>query len=235
MQSMIFVMDVSVFFRILNTTAWRMDTPALFGQFHIIASLSAAAAAVAAAVLFARRINDSDNPCRILIRVLCITGWALAILEVYKQLFLFYVVNDGAYDWWFFPFQLCSVPMYLCILLPLVRGRLRSSFLTFMCGYTFISTAAALIYPEDILRPYLSLTVHGFVWHGLLLFISLLVILTGRADASAKGLLSRMISARIPLRRRRFIRLFTVTDRRSFLLTVYRAVRLRLLTRSRLQ
>ena len=182
-------MENSLFLALLNMTAWRMDAPLLFGAFHIAAALITAAAAVGSAVFFARRASSSCSTESSLVRTLSVTGWILAILEIYKQLFLFHVVNGGAYDWWFFPFQLCSVPMYLCILLPFTRGGLRGTFLTFMGGYTFISAAATLVFPEDILRPYVSLTIHGFVWHGLLLFISLLILLTGSADSSPRGLL----------------------------------------------
>ena len=186
---MIFVMENSIISEILNTTAWMMDAPPLFGGFHIAASLSAVFAALAAAALFARRVNADSDKKRALVRVLSFTGWVLVFLEIYKQLFLYFIVNNGAYDWWFFPFQLCSVPMYLCILLPLTGGRMRDTFLTFMGGYTFISAVATLVYPEDLLRSYTSLTIHGFVWHGILLFISLLILMTGAFDASPGGLL----------------------------------------------
>ena len=180
---MIFVMESKIT-DILNMTAWRMDTPQLFGSFHITASLMAAALAVIAAVSFSRRSAAEKNNRRIL----AATGWILIILEVYKQCFLYFIVNDGAFDFWFFPFQLCSVPMYLCVLLPAVKPKARVILMTFMGGYTFVSAVAALIYPEDILRPYIALTVHGFIWHGLLLFISLLILLTGCMDPGAKGL-----------------------------------------------
>lgn len=168
---------------ILNMTAWKMTAPELFGSFHIIASLAAAAFAVLLASSVSKRKHVNT------VRVLAVTGWILVILEIWKQFFLFYIVNNGAYDWWYFPFQLCSVPMYLCILLPVVSKRHRRTFMTFLGGYTFVSAVATLIYPEDILRSYTALTVHGFVWHGLLLFISLVVLLTGSADTSAHGLL----------------------------------------------
>ena len=32
--------------------------------------------------------------------------------ELVKQILLF-INNDCTYDWWYFPFQLCSIPMYL--------------------------------------------------------------------------------------------------------------------------
>jgi len=186
---MIFVMENNFIFDMLTMTARRMDAPPLFGSFHIAAALAAAFAAIVCAVIFSERIAASPHPEKALIKVLSSAGWLLVILEVYKQLFLYFIVNGGAFDLWFFPFQLCSVPMYLCILLPFVKGHVRSTFLTFMSGYTFISAAAALIYPEDFLRPYVSLTVHGFLWHGILLFISLLIMICKAADPSAKGLL----------------------------------------------
>ena len=181
-KSIIFVMK-DIIMPLLNMTSWRMDAPKLFGSFHFIASLAAAIIAAVFAVSVSKRKDIKT------VRVLAIAGWILVILEIWKQLFLFYIVNNGAYDWWYFPFQLCSVPMYLCMLLPWTGKRRRKTYLTFIGGYTFISAVAALIYPEDILRSYTALTVHGFIWHGLLLFISLVVLLTGSADASARGLL----------------------------------------------
>ena len=173
----------------------------LFGGYHIILTIVSVLAAVMAAWFAARFVPggassggvvagvDPKNSKRRLDMVLLLTGMLLAMLETFKQIYLYFSSGSSAYDWWYFPFQLCSVPMYLCILLPFVKSGLRSSFLTFMSGYTFVSAAAALVYPEDFLRPFITLTAHGFIWHGLLLFISLLIIFTGAADASFKGLL----------------------------------------------
>ncbi len=186
-QCMIFVMK-EFLMPLLNMTAWRMEAPRLFGAFHIAAAVITAAAAVLLASFFAKRVMNAEDPDKRLVKILTVTGAVLAVLEVYKQLFLFYIVNGGTYDWWYFPFQLCSVPMYLCVLLPAMAPRAQRVILTFMGGYTFISAAAALIYPEDILRTYTALTLHGFIWHGILLFISLLILITGRAGTSAKAL-----------------------------------------------
>lgn len=173
---------------LLNMTAWRMDTPQLFGAFHIAASVITAAVAAALAVFFARRVMDADEPFKRLVKILSAAGVVFVLLEIYKQFFLYYIVNGEVYDWWFFPFQLCSVPMYLCILLPAMVPAAQRVFMTFMGGYTFVSAVATLIYPEDILRSYSALTLHGFIWHGLLLFISLLILLTGRAGTSVRML-----------------------------------------------
>jgi len=166
---------------ILSMTAWRMETPELFGGLHILMMCAMVISAAVAAALTTGRSRSSDSSDSMLTRVLAASGWILLALELYKQLFLFYIVNDGAYDWWYFPFQLCSVPIYLCISLPFIHGRLRGAVMTFLAGYTLVSALAALIYPQDFLRPYITLTMHGFIWHGILIYISLTVILSGAA------------------------------------------------------
>ena len=174
--------------KFLNQCAWRMETPELFGSFHIISSVLAVLMALLLAYCVRRSIRIyasadhearhvrgcSDDPLarRHLIRVLVAAGWVLILMEIFKQFFLYYIVNGGSYDWWYFPFQLCSVPMYLCVLLPFTKGKIQDAFLTFMAGYTLLSAAAALVYPQDMLRSYTALTIHGFVWHGILIFIS---------------------------------------------------------------
>lgn len=175
----------------------------LFGTVHIIASLTAAASASAAAAFVTGRLKTAEKSCRTgtsgdsgqsvtakdnkrkTVRVLAVCGWLLAALEICKQFCLLQSGEGGAYDWWYFPFQLCSVPMYLCILLPLVRARVRRAFLSFMSGYTFISAVAALLYPEDFMNAGGMLAVHGFLWHGMLLFISLLIMMDRAMDTEA--------------------------------------------------
>lgn len=169
-----------------------MDVQPVFSVFHIITSLACIILAVLLARFIAIRLSDicydmNNQGRKIIIRILSGCGWFLLITEIWKQLFIFYIVNDGVYDFWFIPFQLCSVPMYLCILLPFVSQRLQRTFLSFMASYTFISAICTFIYPEDLLRPYLLLTLHGFIWHGILMFISLLIVFSGLADLSSFG------------------------------------------------
>ena len=93
-------------------------TPRLFGAVHLTLSAAAVLLAVFCA-LRAKRLSAAGR-----LRLISMCGWGLVVLEAYKQLFLFFVVNGRHYDWWFFPFQLCSVPMYMCILMPLLCGKL---------------------------------------------------------------------------------------------------------------
>ena len=51
-------------------------------------------------------------------KVLFFIGIFLLTSEILKQLLLTFVVNNGHYNLWYFPFQLCSLPMYLLVLYP---------------------------------------------------------------------------------------------------------------------
>jgi len=165
----------------MSRIAWIIEKPELFGELHIFLATLYICFAVFLARLAARLSYDDR------IKILSASGWILLASEVFKQIYIYKVVNGGFYDYWFIPFQLCSVPMYLCILLPVLKGKYRETALTFMLGYTFISAVATFIYPEDILRPHMLLTIHGFDWHAILLFISLTIGFSGMADLSLKG------------------------------------------------
>lgn len=167
----------------LKMVSWRMYTPQILGFVHAYSFIGIIFISIFAAVM-AGRMSEKKR-----LRLLTILGWVMVIMEIFKQLFYFFIVNDGAYDFWLLPFQLCSVPMYMCVLLPFVKKKTRDTLLTFMAGFTFVSAMAALIYPADMLKPYIVLTAHGFIWHGILLFISLLIGISGMGDFTWKGFL----------------------------------------------
>ena len=103
-------------------------------------------------------------------------------------IFLYYVVNQEKYDWWYFPFQLCSLPMYFCLLLPLVKNRkLQLIILTFMQDFNLLGGIMALAEPSGLLHPYWFLTMHGLLWHILLIFIGLFIGFSHESDSSFTG------------------------------------------------
>ncbi|MBS6644178.1 MAG: YwaF family protein [Clostridiaceae bacterium] len=170
--------------QLLDKTAWPMNTPALFSPFH----LAAACSGILLALLAAKKLKHCTEA--VFYRILAGCGIVLGASELYKQCFLYYVVNEGRYDWWYFPFQLCSIPMYFCLLLPFIRSqKLKKIVLTFMQDFNLLGGAMALAYPEGFLHPYWVLTLHGFIWHSMLVFLGLFIGFSGRADNSTRGYL----------------------------------------------
>ena len=168
--------------RFLQATAWPMKAPAMVGPFHI----GMMALCIAVPYLAVRLFPCSRVQAR---RRLFLIGIVLAVMEIYKQLFYYAVVNHMHYDWWFFPFQLCSMAMYLCLILPLTRGRLRDAIQTFLFDFSLPGALLALWFPEDMLRPYWTMTLHGFLWHGLLVYIAFMVYQAGLVRNDRRGFL----------------------------------------------
>lgn len=158
----------------LEATAWPMTPPAPYSAFHLLF----AAVGITAAVFLAWRLRRlSRNRLNV---ILFIVGALLTASEGYKQLFLYEIVNHGHYDWWYFPFQLCSLPMYLCLILPFA-GRFNQLLCTFMGSYNLMGAFMVFLDPSDLMHPYWTLTIHGFLWHILVIFAGFVLAFSGMA------------------------------------------------------
>lgn len=169
--------------KLLEATAYKMSfLPEAYGFFHLAFFVGSLVFGFLLAFLL-RRISDCRKD-----RLLLTLGLLLAVSEVYKQLFLYFVENKGSYDWWYFPFQLCSLPMYLCLFVPFLKnGRLKTGFYTFLCTFNLLGGIMAFVEPSGLIHPYWTWTMHSFLWHSVIIFIGFFVWLSGRADLSLRG------------------------------------------------
>lgn len=140
----------------------------------------------------ASKSRSSPAPAPGLVLLAC--GLILMAGEIYKQLFLYEVVNEGAYDWWYFPFQLCSTPMYLCLAFPfLPRGRCRQTAAVYLQSFGFLGGVMALLEPSGLMHPYWTLTLHGLVWHIFLIFIACYCTASGLAGRDRRHFVSALL------------------------------------------
>jgi uncharacterized membrane protein YwaF len=159
--------------KLLEATAWEMNPPPAYGVFH----LSFTFIGVFICILFARKLrNLSERGHKI---VLGSVGGFLALTEIYKQLFYCFYMSNNTYVWWIFPFQLCSVPMYLCIIAIFLKpGPVRNGVYGFMTTYNLLGGIMAFIEPSGITHGYWTLTLHAYIWHMLLIFIGVYLIMS---------------------------------------------------------
>lgn len=172
----------------LKWTAWPMTAPSLYGPFHLIFFLAGTILALLAAWFL--RVPDSTLKFH---QILVLTGLILIVGELYKQLMNFSIVNEQNYDWWIFPFQLCSLPMYLCPLLPLIHNPKRHRILcTFLLDFNMMGAIATFIDPSGIFHSYWTLTLHGIIWHLILIFIGFFILFSHQADLTHQGFFSTL-------------------------------------------
>ena len=159
----------------IQWTAREMEKPAPYGLFHILMTLGLLALAVSGAWLL-RNTNEKQN--RI---VLGVTGGLLLLAEVYK--IAFHMVHPAGWGCWgVFPFQLCSVPMYLSLICALSKSKKLDSWLyEFMFAVNMFGGIMAFLEPSGILHEYITLTLHAYMWHMALIFLGLYLYMSKRA------------------------------------------------------
>lgn len=94
--------------------------------------------------------------------------------EVIKQLVLTFYVGKGSYQWFCFPFQLCSIPMYLCVIAGITKNeRLYDACCGFLATFGLLGGVCAFIDTSGFQYTVMPLTVYSYVWHILLILIGI--------------------------------------------------------------
>ena len=159
-----------------ESIAVTMPEPASYGAFHIIYTLSSFAICILAAWKL-RKVNDKTARW-----ITFSVGLVLSLSEVFKQFFYYFAMSEtNRYSWGDFPFQLCSVPLCLCLIAPWLKpGKLQRGMYSFMVLYNLLGGAIAFTEPSGLLHDRVFLTCHSLIWHSLLVFIGLFLCFSNR-------------------------------------------------------
>ena len=124
--------------------------------------------------------------------------------EIWKQFTLTFAIGGGSYIWWYFPFQLCSIPMYILLAYPWLRGSsARKTLLMFLMCYCLLGGIAVFADTSGLHYPLKALTVHSYLWHILLIILGITAGITYirlLRSNEKKALFSRTLITAFPLR-----------------------------------
>ena len=175
-----------------ESVSWPMDPFPSYGAFHILYTVIGF---IVCGISAWKLRNFSEKTAR---RILFSIGLVLAVSELFKQLFYYFVMMENRYSWGDFPFQLCSIPMYLCLIVPWLKtGKLQRGMYSFMVLYNLLGGAISFVEPSGLLLDHWFLTIHACVWHMLLVFIGLFICFSkrgGNLQSDYKGATYTFIS-----------------------------------------
>jgi len=138
----------------------QMQTPTLYGWFHLLALAIVIGGAIIAAI---KMKNISERKLRV---ILIVFSAILLTFEVYKQLIFSYHSNWD-YQWYAFPFQFCSTPMYVGLVAGITKNkRFRDYLLAFLGTYGLFSGAAVMFYPSTVFIQTIGINIQTMVHHG---------------------------------------------------------------------
>jgi hypothetical protein len=169
---------------ILRILDVRMPQPTLYGWFHIVSLLLT----VAATVLLCRFAKEADKR-----KIVLTTAILVTVLEVYKQINFSFSYADGIrfdYQWYAFPFQFCSTPMYVGLLAGLTKqGKLHNAACAYLATYAVFAGICVMLYPSTVFVPQVGINIQTMVCHGSMIVIGAYLLFTGYVPLTHRTIL----------------------------------------------
>ena len=185
-------MQMNWFERVTNYLNYQIDTPHIFGAYHLLCI----ALVVCLTVFLCKKYRKCDDKT---FRTILFVSWAaMVLLEMYKQVnFSFSVSGEDAvwdYSWYAFPFQFCSMPIYV---LPLAifgkDGKARDAVLAFMATFSLFAGLTVYVYPEQVFISTLGIDIQTMVHHGLQVVLGIYITVRNKDRLGWKFLRSGIV------------------------------------------
>ena len=174
---------MEIWTRILQILDTQMTTPGLFGWFHLLWLGIVVAASLA---LGLRGHNRSFDNVRKIVLILSVVT---IVLEVYKQ--INYTFGDGssapAYQWYAFPWQFCSTPMYIGLVAGLTqKGKFHDALCAYLATFGMFAGMAVMLYPGDVFIGTVGINIQTMVCHGGMVVLGALLLASGHVKAELR-------------------------------------------------
>ena len=176
---------------VLKVLDTQIEEPACYGIFHIC---WLAAMLLATVYLCVFRKNDSAETVRKVVFGVALT---VIVLEVYKMINYSFSYDDGkitfGFQWYAFPFQFCSTPMYVGLLAGLIKkGKVHNALCAYLATFAIFAGLAVMIYPGDVFTETLGIDIQTMICHGTMLPIGAYLYATGHVKLEHKTILKAL-------------------------------------------
>lgn len=122
--------------------------------------------------------------------VLGVTSALVLLAEILKQILLTFDFNGVSftadYQWFAFPFQFCSTPMYIGLIAALTKGRVHRACCDYLASFAVFAGVAVLVYPAEIYTQYILINVQTMVCHGSMLTLGIYLLKTGYVQCNLR-------------------------------------------------
>ena len=168
------------FLKILDTS---METPTLFGWFHILWL----GITIVSTILLCRFYKGDVR------RMILTVTLVVIALEIYKQINYSFSYENGitfSYRWYAFPFQFCSTPMYVGLLAGLTKkGWLHKAACAYLATYAIFAGLCVMLYPGDVFIDTIGINIQTMVCHGSMITIGVYLLYSGYVKVEHKSIL----------------------------------------------
>lgn len=177
---------MSFFESILRIFDYKMETPGLFGWFHLMWIALVILGSVGFCLLHKKKAPAVPG-------VLLLVSVVVALLEVYKQINYSFSYSGGIqfdFQWYAFPFQFCSTPMYVGLLAGVIRkGKLHDALCAYLATFSVFAGVCVTVYPGDVFVSTMGINIQTMICHGSMIVLGVYLFYSGHVKAEMKTLL----------------------------------------------
>lgn len=174
---------------ILQILSLKMPRPDAYGWFHLLCIGLTVGLSVLAC------LRGKHNTAKTVGKIVFLTAVLVAAFEIYKQ--VQYTFGDGskapAYQWYIFPWQFCSTPMYIGLLTGVFKkGKIHDALYAYLATYAMFAGLCVMVYPGDVFTKTIGINIQTMVCHGSMVVIGVYLLASGQVKANWRTLLSAM-------------------------------------------
>lgn len=174
--------------RIFHT---KMETPSLYGWYHILWLLLTVGASLALCLWHKKK---GQTP---VYKVLLWTAITVLLLEVYKQITYSFIPGDHThfdYQWYAFPFQFCSTPMYIGLLAGLwKKGKFHDALCAYLATFSVFAGLCVMIYPGDVYTNLAGVNFQSMVCHSSMVVVGVYLFYSGHVKLNSRTILKAAV------------------------------------------
>ena len=182
------------FEKVVNALSKTMEKPAMYSLFHIV-SIVLTVALLALLIWKCRNCSEKT------FRIIFLVAWIVVVLfEVYKQIVFSFNYDEVTgivtwdYQWYAFPFQLCSTPLYVfpfVVFLP--EGKVRDAFIAFIGTFSLFGGLCTMVFPATVFVETIGINIQTMVHHGIQVVIGIFAMVREREKLNFKYFLKGVL------------------------------------------
>ena len=169
-----------------------MTEPTMYGWFHIMFLILLVLSILIVKFKYNKLENNKIKKILLICSLVCIT------LEVYKQINFSFNYDSlhtwWSYQWYAFPFQFCSTPMYVALIAALTKNsKIEKAFYTFLATYGVIAGISVMLYPSTVFVDTIGINIQTMIHHSMMVFMGTFLIINNKIGYNFKSLLNGTI------------------------------------------
>lgn len=155
----------------------QMETPEPYGWFHLIWL-----AITVAVTVFLCRSHKTGGEKRVRMVVLG-TAVVVFLLEIYKMINYSFSYQEGIrfdFQWYAFPWQFCSTPMYTGLLTGLFKkGSVHDALCAYLATYSVFAGICVMLYPVSVFIGTIGINIQTMICHGSMISVGVYLLYSG--------------------------------------------------------